>query len=133
MPVPQVDISIRQGAIRIVIPVVDAQGNPVDLTHLAGVCWTFGRHLSYPGDVTRYPGDEHGTQIITYDDPELPDDAVPENNALLVTLPATVARGLPAGRLYYHAAWADGVAGPVPMVTGMMDVVGTVWAKDKKL
>jgi hypothetical protein len=118
------DIKIEQGAVkRILIPVTDANGDPVDLTKIPGICWTYGRRKGYPGDLLKKPGDP-GCEIVT----DKTDHPEAENNALQVMLTAEETR-IAAGNIYYHAAWAMSIDGPIQIVYGMMEIEATVWCE----
>lgn len=120
-------ITIDQGAVvRILIPVVDASGNPVDLTDLDELCFTYGKETSFPGEVVKRAGDDPGCEIVT-DTVGLGDDYEGvENNALRVTLGEEETRITP-GRIYIFAVWARGAHGMTLLAQGEMEVVGTVW------
>lgn len=123
-------ITIAQGTTaKILIPVTDADGKPVNLANIeGGLCFTFGKQTGYPGDVTKRAGEPgSGCEIVT--DPvgglgEKHPGA--ENNALLVTLTAEETRITP-GRIYVFGVWAFDEDGPVLLLQGEMEVVGTVW------
>ena len=123
-------IIIAQGATaKLLIPVTDADGKPVNLSNIeGGLCFTFGKQTGYPGDVTKRAGEPgSGCEIVT--DPggglgeKYPEAA---NNALLVTLTAEETRITP-GNIYVFGVWAHDEDGPALLLQGEMEIVGTVW------